>query len=416
MIKKHLLIPFTHVPALLVVAVCFCLGAWASPAPALPPMLQLPGVAGEPDQIDFARLPILAGEHTFVTHGNAPWGFRNHSYLAYHDGRYWAMWSQGTAVEDRVGQRVGYATSTDGLLWSEARFLSPEPRGYGPDSPLFGQRTAEGFRYIARGFWQRDGEFLALASLDEAGGFFGPSLDLHAFRWNPSREGWDDIGVIARDTINNFPPVKLATGEWAMVRRDHLRNVYLLFGGLKSPTDWTHVPLVRYQTGDAFRPEEPLLWTLPGGRLMGFYRDNSHSKRIVRAWSDDHGRSWTAPERTNFPDATSKIFGMRTSRGWYVLISNANPALLQRNPLCLAVSADGVTFTQLARLPVPASPMDLRPREGVRKAAGFQYPHAIEQDGHLFVVYSRNMTTVEVIRVPLDEVERLLGNKLPATP
>lgn len=380
----------------------------AAVAMALPPMLSLPAAGDDPGNIDFARLPYIAGEHTFVTHGNAPWGFRNHSYLAYHDGRYWCMWSQGTAVEDRVGQRVGYATSVDGLLWSEARFLSPEPQGYGMGSPLFGQRTAEGFRYIARGFWQRDGEFLALASLDEAGGFFGPSLNLHAFRWNAATDTWEDAGVVARDTINNFPPIRMANGEWAMVRRDHRRNVSLLFGGLASTSAWTDVPMVRYQAEDGFRPEEPLLWTLPGGRLMGFYRDNSHSKRIFRAWSDDHGRTWTTPERTNFPDATSKLFGLRTSRGWYVLISNANPAPLQRNPLCLAVSRDGVTFTNLVRLPVPTSPMDERPREGVRKAAGYQYPHAIENDGHLFVVYSRNMTTVEVIRVPLDEIERLL--------
>jgi hypothetical protein len=402
-------------PTLALLTACILVASSLASA-ALPPMLDRSKAGETSEEIDFFSLPIVAGEHTFVSHGNAPWGFRNHSYLAFHDGQYWAMWSQGTAVEDRVGQRVAYATSKDGLLWSEGAFLSPEPKGYGPTSPLFGERTAEGFRYIARGFWQREGELLALASLDEAGGFFGPSLNLHAFRWNPADRTWQDAGVVAEDTINNFPPVQMANGEWAMVRRDHQRNVSFLFGGIKSPADWTNVPLVRYQAADGFRPEEPLLWTLPTGRVMGFYRDNSHSKRIFRAWSDDHGRTWTVPERTNFPDATSKLFGLKSSRGWYALISNANPALLQRNPLCLAVSADGVTFTQLARLPVPTSPMDLRPREGVRKAAGFQYPHAIERDGHLLVVYSRNMTTIEVIRIPLDEIERLLRNEAPTTP
>jgi len=411
MITKHTLLQLHRAVTPWAIFGALALGALAAPASTLPPMLHLPGTGMEPEQIDFERLPVLPGEHTLVTHGNAPWGFRNHSYLAYHGDRYWCMWSQGTAVEDRVGQRVGYATSMDGLLWGEARFLSPEPRGYGPDSPLFGQRTAEGFRYIARGFWERDGELLALASLDEAGGFFGPSLNLHGFRWKSGSDQWEDIGVVARDTINNFPPVQMANGEWAMIRRDHRRNVSLLYGGVQSAAGWTDVPMVPYQAGGGFRPEEPLLWTLPDGRLMGFYRDNSRSKRVFRAVSDDYGRSWTVPERTNFPDATSKLFGMRTSRGWYVLISNANPAPLQRNPLCLSLSADGVTFTRLARLPVPTSPMDLRPREGARKAAGFQYPHAIEKEGHLFVVYSRNMTTIEVIRVPLDEIQNLLRNE-----
>ena len=76
----------------------------------LAPMLALPGIGGDPAAINFSELPILRGEHTFVTHGNLPWGFRNHSYLAYHDGQYWCMWSQGPAQEDRIGQRVAYAT------------------------------------------------------------------------------------------------------------------------------------------------------------------------------------------------------------------------------------------------------------------------------------------------------------------
>lgn len=372
---------------------------------ALAPMLDLPGMGGDPAAINFNELPILLGEHAFVTHGNLPWGFRNHSYLAYHDGQYWCMWSHGPAQEDRIGQRVAYATSRDGIRWTEGRFLSPEPRGFGPNSPGFGERSPTGFRYIARGFWQREGELLALASLDEAGGFFGPSLQLHAFRWNATASTWDDSGVIADDTINNFPPVRLDNGDWAMVRRSHERNVTLLLGGVRAPSDWATAPLAKYDSGAGFRPEEPLLWTLPGGRAMGFFRDNGHSKRVFRAWSDDHGRNWTVPESTNFPDATSKFFGLRTSRGWYVLISNANPTPLQRNPLCLSLSADGVTFTRMARLPVPTSPEDSLPRQGVRKAVGFQYPHAIEHDGYLWVVYSRNMTTIEVIKLSLDELE-----------
>ncbi len=48
---------------------------------------------------------------------------------------------------------------------------------------LESQTELQRMRYISRGFWQREGELLALASLDEAAGFFGPGLALHAFRF-----------------------------------------------------------------------------------------------------------------------------------------------------------------------------------------------------------------------------------------
>ncbi|WP_075087678.1 hypothetical protein [Verrucomicrobium spinosum] len=48
-----------------------------------------------------------------------------------------------------------YATSPDGVKWSEPQEIMPSS-------------SKEGFRYIARGFWVRDGKLLALASHDEA--------------------------------------------------------------------------------------------------------------------------------------------------------------------------------------------------------------------------------------------------------
>ena len=371
----------------------------AQAEPPLGPMLRLPATGEDPSAIDFAGLPTLRGEHAVVTVGAEPWRFRLHSYLVFHDGRYWCMWSHGPVVEDNPTQHVRYATSDDGLLWSEPwQIVGPSPKA--------------GFRYIARGFWQRDGKLLALVSHDEAFNnqgrvhFFGASLELLAFEWQPAEESWRELGVVFRDAINNFPPQRLPGGDWAMMRRDHLRNVSLLVGGVKSPLEWTSVPVAAAQSADGFRPEEPDWWTLPDGRLLGLFRDNGRSKRFYRATSADDGRTWSAPERTNFPDATSKFFCLRTSQGRYVLVSNASPA--GRNPLCLAVSADGVTFTRLAKLPIPGTVTDDQPATSQRdKPDTLQYPHVIEHDGHLLVAFSRNKTAIEVIKVRLAELERL---------
>ena len=117
-------------------------------------------------------------------------------------------------------------------------------------SQFYGVRTDQGLRYISRGFWQRDGELLALAALDEAGRFFGPSLELHAFRLNADGATWDDLGVVCDDAINNFPPKKLPSGEWMMSRRCHdyaKSGISFLVGGVLGIDQWGIVPRARLQ-------------------------------------------------------------------------------------------------------------------------------------------------------------------------
>jgi hypothetical protein len=326
------------------------------------------------------------------------WNFRLHSYLAFFEGQYWAMWSHGRIVEDHPTQHVRYATSPDGVNWAERGMIVGPPK-------------EDGFRYISRGLWIRDGKLIALASHDEAYQdgrvkFFGPSLDLRAFEWQPVAQTWKPLGVIADKAVNNFPPLRLPNGQWGMICRgpDYRRDVFMLTGGVKSPHDWQRSPIVTENPADGFHPEEPDWWPLPDGRLLGLFRDNARSGRFYRAISTDNGLSWSPPEKTNYPDATSKFFGLRTSRGYYILVSNANPQA--RNPLCLATSDDGVTFSRMAQLPIPAT------KEGgefdaEHKSGSVQYPHVIEHDGYVLVIYSRKKTAIEVIKVSLDEIESL---------
>jgi hypothetical protein len=77
------------------------------------------------------------------------------------------------------------------------------------------------------------------------------------------------------------------------------------------------------------------------------------------------------------------------------LISNANPNLGRRE-LHLAVSKDGLVYTKMARIDIPST-----------RAATYQYPHAIEHDGHLIIAFSKLKTSIEVVKVKLDDVEAL---------
>jgi predicted neuraminidase len=162
-----------------------------------------------------------------------------------------------------------------------------------------------------------------------------------------------------------------------------------------------------------FRPDEPIFWSLPDKTLFALYRDNSGLRRLFHSTSTDQGQTWNTPVPTNFPNATSKLFSLQTSRGYRVLISNANPQIGRRE-LHLTISEDGRSFSRMALLSIPSPPtVDSvsriwhKFRTGV---ASLQYPHAIEHHQHLLIAFSRNKKQIELLRIPLDAIDDLLEN------
>lgn len=346
----------------------------------------------DPHQIDFDQLPKIPVEHTVVS-DVTPEGVNQHNYLAYHDNRYWLMWSDGPGVEDRVGQVVKYSTSPDGLNWEAPKYLTPYPEGSEPESPHYNTRTDQGLRWISRGFWEYEGEFLALASLDEAAGFFGPSLSLHAFKWNKESQSWEPHGVVMDNAINNFPPKKLPSGEWLMSRRsfDYVeRGVDFMVGAEERFNQWEVYPV--FGTSTHLEAEEPYWWILPDNKnLMALFRDNRKSGYLYRSFSTDNGRTWSSPVQTNFPDARSKFHGLRLQDGRYVLVSNSN--YKKRDPLTLAISEDGMVFTKMGYL-VGGRHID--------------YPHVLEHNGYLLIAFAGDAKQkIEVVKVKVSDLDKI---------
>lgn len=322
-----------------------------------------------------------------------------HNYLAFHDGKFWCIWSDGPRIEDWPKQEVKYATSCDGLNWSVAKSVTGTPE--------------EPYAFIARGLWVRDGQLLALAAHYRDKGAFGANkeLELWAYGWNPESGKWEFVSKVYNNAINNFPPQKLVDGNWIMTRRDSRFNVTILIGGEPKLDQWEAVPVVKMGAVPGFRPDEPIFWPVEGNRLYALFRDNGGSRRLYQSSSDDLGRTWATPRLTNFPNSTSKIFSIGTSRGFRVMVSNSNTKW-GRGEMHLSVSPDGKRFTRMARLDVPAveAPEGF---EGIWKKfsmgiASLQYPHVLERDGYLYIALSRCKLQTEVFRVSLDDVEGLL--------
>ncbi|MHB8969966.1 MAG: hypothetical protein ACYC4N_05875 [Pirellulaceae bacterium] len=43
----------------------------------------------------------------------------------------------------------------------------------------------------------------------------------------------------------------------------------------------------------------------------------------------------------------------------------------------------------------------------IARGLSYQYPHTIEHDGHLVIAFSRSKQTIEIVKLPLDEVDQL---------
>ncbi|MBS1824623.1 MAG: alpha/beta fold hydrolase [Acidobacteria bacterium] len=328
-------------------------------------------------------LPRVPVETVTIYRGvEAKTGFNMHPYVTWFDGRFWAIWSCNKIRDLQSGQYVRYATSKDGVKWSASEMLTP---------------SEEGFRYFARGLWVRDGELIALAARDEAvRPLFGPGLELRGYRWSGR---WSEPAVVAKDAINNFAPRLLGSGDWMMTRRDHKMRASLLIGGRSSVSDWRAVEVPKPADGAGL--DEPEWWTLPNGALCTAFRDGSRSRRLYRSFSSDGGQRWSAPVRTDFPDAMAKFNVLRLSTGQYAMASCPNPSG-KRIPLCLSLSEDGVLFTRM---------FVLRDRDTVYRYAGkdpgyagYHYPQLLEHGEHLYVIHAENMEDIVLLRIALRDI------------
>jgi predicted neuraminidase len=357
--------------------------AAAQSAPSLEQLLRAPDLLADP-----LALLLVKGRTSTVFRGQQnSAGFNLHSYLAHHDGKFWAIWSSSGVGEEDPDQHVRYATSADGHNWSPAASLVADPDG--PRGPA---------RWIARGVYRHGGKLTALAAYIESADYgkrgqqaVWKGLRLMRFEWDG--KAWRDQGVMANDCMNNFPPERLGDSE-ALVCRDQNMDVFMALR--RGPREaWTRTPLAAAPPND--RMDEPTFYATQGGEVHMLIRDNNKSGYLLRALSRDAGKTWTAPVRTNYPDATSKNFPGRLSNGWFFLINNPNPR--KRDPLAISFSRDGWQFEK---------PLAIRKGAPERRFAGrakgsgsLQYPHAIEHGGSLWVIYSTNKEDIEVTEIPL---------------
>lgn len=337
------------------------------------------------DPMKLAEVPARTA--TIYRAEEGQWQFNLHSYIAYHGGKFWAIWSSGRVNEDSSSQLLRYATSVDGTIWSESGVLAPDPDGEsGP------------WRWMASGLYVDDGKLVALGSLNQGfkGGKVWAEAQLVRFEWTGAQ--WKRARVVARDCVLYYPPIPVG-GRDLVVWRNEYAHFATAFREPDSDTwEVTRIP----GPFPEYRLSETSHYVDAEGVVHLIIRDQGASTYLYHALSYDAGATWTIPVKTNYPDAMSKNFADRLSNGWFYLISNPkSKGGSLRDPLVITFSQDGWSFAEprALRKGAPA----LRYKGGAKGSHSFQYSHAIEHNGRLWVIYATNKEDIEVSSYAIED-------------
>lgn len=320
--------------------------------------------------------------------------YNHHSQLAKWRGRFYFAWSNGTVDEDHPGQRILISSSENGADWSEPVCIASGDEDAGRALTVIGL-YADDERMVA---YTRTEWNLAHAK--------NPSMSSHDLEETPSRVDafWTTDGETWREKILINEPVcffeaprataggRLMTGMSAngipgvclWDSPDPLaepRRVMLPFAGKTGEDYWSGPQAGMFPYG------ESSWYQTDDGRIWLYHRDESASGYLWIALSEDDGKTWTEPMRSDMPDSMSRVYAGRLADGRYYLLGNSVRQLMDRGHLMLSISDDGATFNRMYQL--IAEPTRQR-FKGTLKVDGYQYPVGLADGGRLLVGYSVN--------------------------
>jgi hypothetical protein len=335
----------------------------------------------EPDFGQFASAP---SETNLVFRGGAGAAYSHHATLARLGARYAVFWACGRRHEDRPGQTIKAAVSTDLVRWQEVP--APAPTAPTDDAVWFvnGACADAGQLVLYAGRW-----------LPASG-----QIGLRAFVTSDLAT-WEDAGEISQTWCLREGPRRTPAGD-------------LLATGFSLDTNETCVVL-RWPAGSdpatppqrhpvpvspsGVRPENGSWYALPDGRLLMFLRDGGMSLRLGLTLSEDGGRTWSPPVLTDFPNTYSRMHCGAFGDGRTYILGNNFDHCLDRTRLFLAVSDDGVQYHRQHTVRQDPPPRRLH---GHNKDLGFAYPNALAEPGRLVAAYSVNKEDIEVSVIPTD--------------
>lgn len=345
------------------------------------------------------------------------WTYSHHPHLAFFDGRYFAVWSNGRRDEDAPGQRVLMATSTDFRTWMEPVPLLDARPGRHSDLVL-----------TAAGFHQHVGRLIVYVGCYE----YRPEC-LDNGRRRPGDTGhmnttllaltsadgtrWEGPVDLHLPIVPNHGPQRTASGR------------LIISGNISFPYSDDASGLAGWRMTGIYPPamaatigdDSESFWPVckaagwPVGLCEGSFFQTDDGvlhmllrSNIERLWvteSRDDGATWSAPIPTGFSDNATKFHFGRLPDGRFYYVGCPDPEPRgQRSPLILSLSDNGNQFDRHFILADARTPYE-QASKGLHKGGDYGYPQTLVHAGALHVIVSRKKEGIEVLRLPLAALE-----------
>jgi hypothetical protein len=350
--------------------------------------------AGYPDLInwngtrpgDWDFFPRIPARISKVYRGNEKYAYCCHQSICRFKDSYVAAWSNGYRHEDHGGQQVHYSRSGDGIAWEKEKILAASGNDIvQTNSGLF----ADGDTLYA---------FVGVCGATEkTGGSNLRYLDVSTIRLDlyetKDLVNWKKHERIAEKIYVLEAPRYTAEGNLiccgfdmeAWLKGDR-RGVVLFWKkgtNITNPPELIEIPVSR----SGIITESASWYQRDDGRIWMYLRDGAFSMRLALSFSDDGGRSWTEPVRTDFPNTYSKHYAGRLGDGRYFICGNNYDHYLDRSHMMIAISDDGRTFQKMHTiLDRPTS----RRIDGYHKENGYHYPSCLVDGNKLLLICAEN--------------------------
>lgn len=345
------------------------------------------------DQTKPASLGLapIEGDHAMLYKASEHnYRFCHHPSLAVFKNHLFCCWSNGLTGEDEPDQRILLSSTADSRSWSEPTVLA--------------RSDADNGALVASGFHGTGNGLVCYFSITYGDNF---REDVHLCAITSSDGiSWSDP---ARITSGFFieGPRKLSNGrlllggEYVGNSRtsDGLRMRLLYSDEPDGLSGWQEASIAPSNPED-FQYTEPNMAIRPDGiPVIGF---RSQMGYLFASTTDDNGATWSTPQKTNFPDSTSRFFLRALPNGQTIVINNPSATQYDRTVLALSTSDDGIEFNWSATLRNdPAA----RAFGGNHKVDGWQYPNALVWNETLFVAYSINKEDIAVTRISMESLQ-----------
>jgi hypothetical protein len=327
---------------------------------------------------------IRNSSRTVVHYGNEFNGsYNHHNQIGKFKGKYYFAWSNGARNEEDAGQRILVSSSADGRVWSEPSIVADvKPGEQWAHNCVAVHADAKVLSIIVMTEeTEHDEAATGMRRVKPEDAFIDvyQSIDGEMFEKASSYgKGIKWLFEAPRPTLQGHMMCICTT------KRDGPAALIWKGADIREMPEIVKIP---EPEGAWFPYGESTWYQLDSGLITAFWRDEEASCRLYWNYSEDGGFTWSKPMLSDIPNSMSRVYAGRLSDGRHYLVGNAIPILLDRRPLMLLLSDDGITFSKV-RI-INDDPTEMR-RKGLLKSNGHQYPCCLADGEKLLVAYDSN--------------------------